>query len=161
MTIASAIIDTHALLEVVYTSALAGVGTVAAYAVAVVGITRAQECRRAEPAPARDALRRARDRHPGGMRLGHRDGHHDHGHQVVVAMRGTRRSSCAGRLLVPGGDRERVSRVPATRSRRAVLRPQGQAGRRFANEVPTRRSPGYFGCGTMRMYGRGDFQPFG
>ncbi|MGA2469700.1 MAG: hypothetical protein ABSG64_03315 [Solirubrobacteraceae bacterium] len=47
MTLASAIIDTHALLQVVYVSLLAGIGVCVVYAVAVVGITRAQERRRA------------------------------------------------------------------------------------------------------------------
>ena len=47
MSLATAIVDGHALLELVYVSLLAGVGVCVVYAVAVVGITRAQEARRA------------------------------------------------------------------------------------------------------------------
>jgi hypothetical protein len=47
MSLATAIVDGHALLELVYVSLLAGVGICVVYAVAVVGITRAQEARRA------------------------------------------------------------------------------------------------------------------
>jgi len=47
MTLAGAIIDAHALLQLVYTALLAGVGICVVYAVAVVGIARAQECKRA------------------------------------------------------------------------------------------------------------------
>jgi uncharacterized membrane protein YjfL (UPF0719 family) len=47
MTLATAIVDAHALLELVYVSLIAGVGICLAYAIAVVGITRSQERRRA------------------------------------------------------------------------------------------------------------------
>lgn len=48
MTVAAAIVDTHALLQVVYVSLIAGVGICIVYAGAVLGITRAQEHRRAD-----------------------------------------------------------------------------------------------------------------
>ena len=47
MSLATAIVDGHALLQLVYVSLLAGVGVCVVYALAVVGITRAQEARRA------------------------------------------------------------------------------------------------------------------
>jgi MFS family permease len=46
MILASPIVDAHALLQMVYASLLAGIGVCVIYAVAVVGITRAQERRR-------------------------------------------------------------------------------------------------------------------
>jgi hypothetical protein len=48
MTVATAIVDTHGLLEMVYVSVIAGVGICIVYATAVIAITRAQEHRRAE-----------------------------------------------------------------------------------------------------------------
>jgi hypothetical protein len=48
MTLAAAIVDTHALLEMVYVSVIAGVGICIVYATAVLAITRAQEHRRAD-----------------------------------------------------------------------------------------------------------------
>jgi hypothetical protein len=48
MICATAIVDTHALLQLVYVSLIAGVGICVAYAVAVIGITRSHEYRRAE-----------------------------------------------------------------------------------------------------------------
>jgi hypothetical protein len=48
MTLASAIVNTHALLELIYVSLIAGIGVCVVYAAAVVGITRSQEHRRAE-----------------------------------------------------------------------------------------------------------------
>jgi hypothetical protein len=48
MTLATAIVDTHALLEMVYVSVIAGVGICIVYATAVIGIARAQEHRRAQ-----------------------------------------------------------------------------------------------------------------
>ena len=48
MTLASAIVNTHALLELVYVSLIAGIGVCVVYAAAVVGITRSQERRRAD-----------------------------------------------------------------------------------------------------------------
>jgi hypothetical protein len=45
---ATAIVDTHALLELVYVSLIAGVGICAVYAVAVLGVTRSSEHRRAD-----------------------------------------------------------------------------------------------------------------
>jgi MFS family permease len=48
VTIATAIVDFHALLQLVYVSLIAGVGICFVYAVAVVGITRSQERRRAD-----------------------------------------------------------------------------------------------------------------
>jgi uncharacterized membrane protein YjfL (UPF0719 family) len=47
VTLATAIVDTHALLELVYVSLIAGVGICIVYAIAVVGITRSQESKRA------------------------------------------------------------------------------------------------------------------
>jgi cation transporter-like permease len=47
MILATAIVDTHALLELIVASLLAGVGVCVVYAVAVVGVTRAREHRRA------------------------------------------------------------------------------------------------------------------
>jgi hypothetical protein len=47
MNAAGAIVDTHALLELVYVSVIAGVGICIVYAAAVLGIARAQEHRRA------------------------------------------------------------------------------------------------------------------
>jgi hypothetical protein len=47
MTIAAATVDTHALLQLVYVSLIAGVGICVVYAIAVVGITRSHEHRRA------------------------------------------------------------------------------------------------------------------
>jgi len=48
MTVAAVIVDTHALLQVVYVSLIAGVGICIVYAGAVLGITRAQEHRRGD-----------------------------------------------------------------------------------------------------------------
>ena len=48
MTVAAAIVDTHALVQLVYVSLIAGVGICLVYAVAVVGITRSQERRKAD-----------------------------------------------------------------------------------------------------------------
>jgi len=48
MITATAIVDAHALLEMVYVSVIAGVGICIVYAAAVIGLTRAQEHRRAE-----------------------------------------------------------------------------------------------------------------
>ena len=48
MTLGAAIVDTHALLQLVYVSLIAGVGICLVYAVAVVGITRSQERRKAD-----------------------------------------------------------------------------------------------------------------
>jgi uncharacterized membrane protein YidH (DUF202 family) len=48
MNAAAAIVDTHALLELVYVSVIAGVGICIVYAAAVLGIARAQEHRRAD-----------------------------------------------------------------------------------------------------------------
>ncbi|HEY1778820.1 MAG TPA: hypothetical protein VGG41_21865 [Solirubrobacteraceae bacterium] len=48
MTLAAAIVDTHALLEMVYVSVIAGIGICIVYALAVLAITRAQEHRRAD-----------------------------------------------------------------------------------------------------------------
>ncbi len=45
--IASSIVDGHALLQVIYVSLLAGVGIATAFALAVLGTTRASESRRA------------------------------------------------------------------------------------------------------------------
>jgi hypothetical protein len=45
--IATGIVDTHALLELVYVSLIAGIGICAVYAFAVIGITRSNERRRA------------------------------------------------------------------------------------------------------------------
>ena len=45
--LASAIIDGHALLELIYVAAVAGVGFCVVYALGVIGITRSQERRRA------------------------------------------------------------------------------------------------------------------
>jgi hypothetical protein len=47
MIVATAIVDTHALLELLVASLLAGVGICVVYAGAVVGVTRAREARRA------------------------------------------------------------------------------------------------------------------
>ena len=47
MILAAPILDTHALAQLIWVSLLAGVGICAVYAVAVVGITRFQERRRA------------------------------------------------------------------------------------------------------------------
>jgi hypothetical protein len=47
MTLATSIIDVHALLELLYASVIAGVGICVVYASAVVGVTRANERRRA------------------------------------------------------------------------------------------------------------------
>jgi hypothetical protein len=47
MTLATAIVDTHALLQLIYVSLIAGVGVCGVYAVAVVGITRSHERRKA------------------------------------------------------------------------------------------------------------------
>jgi Na+/H+-dicarboxylate symporter len=48
VTLASAIVNTHALLELIYVSLIAGIGVCVVYAAAVVGITRSQERRRAD-----------------------------------------------------------------------------------------------------------------
>jgi hypothetical protein len=48
MIVAEALVDTHALLQVVYVALIAGVGICIVYAGAVLGITRAQEHRRAD-----------------------------------------------------------------------------------------------------------------
>jgi hypothetical protein len=48
VTAATAIIDTHALLQLVYVSLAAGVGICVVYAVAVLGFTRSQEHRKAK-----------------------------------------------------------------------------------------------------------------
>lgn len=45
--LAAAIVDTHALLQLVYVALLAGVGVCLVYAVAVVGISRSADRRRA------------------------------------------------------------------------------------------------------------------
>jgi MFS family permease len=47
VTLAAAIVDVHALLELVYVSLIAGVGICVVYAIAVVGITRSHEHKRA------------------------------------------------------------------------------------------------------------------
>jgi hypothetical protein len=47
MTLATATIDTHALVQLIYVSLIAGVGICVVFALAVVAITRFQECRRA------------------------------------------------------------------------------------------------------------------
>jgi hypothetical protein len=47
MTLATATIDTHALVQLIYVSLIAGVGICIVFALAVVGITRFQEHRRA------------------------------------------------------------------------------------------------------------------
>jgi hypothetical protein len=47
MTLATAIVDTHALLELLLASLIAGIGICVVYAAAVVGVTRAREHRRA------------------------------------------------------------------------------------------------------------------
>ena len=52
MTLATAIVDGHALLELVYVALIAGVGICIVYAIAVVGITRSQEHKRANNRPA-------------------------------------------------------------------------------------------------------------
>jgi len=46
--LATAIVDTHALLQLVYVSLIAGIGICVVYAVAVIGVTRSSERRRAE-----------------------------------------------------------------------------------------------------------------
>jgi hypothetical protein len=48
VTVATAIVDTHALLQLVYVSLIAGVGICVVYAVAVIGVTRSSERRRAD-----------------------------------------------------------------------------------------------------------------
>ena len=48
MTVATAIVDTHALAQLIYVSLIAGVGICLVYAVAVVGITRSHERRKAD-----------------------------------------------------------------------------------------------------------------
>ena len=48
MTLGAAIVDTHALVQLIYVSLIAGVGICLVYAVAVVGITRSQERRKAD-----------------------------------------------------------------------------------------------------------------
>ncbi|MGI8920699.1 MAG: hypothetical protein ACR2HD_03345 [Solirubrobacteraceae bacterium] len=48
MTVGAAIVDTHALLQVVYVSLLSGVGLCVVYAVAVIGIARSNEHRKAK-----------------------------------------------------------------------------------------------------------------
>ncbi|MGH2851190.1 MAG: hypothetical protein ACRDLP_11295 [Solirubrobacteraceae bacterium] len=48
MTFATAIIDGHALLELLIASLVAGIGICVVYAAAVVGVTRAREQRRAD-----------------------------------------------------------------------------------------------------------------
>ena len=55
MIVATAIVDTHALLQLVYVSLVAGVGICVVYAVAVVAVTRSSERRRADR-PAASAL---------------------------------------------------------------------------------------------------------
>jgi hypothetical protein len=47
MTLAAATVDTHALLQLIYVSLIAGVGICVVFAFAVVAITRFQEYRRA------------------------------------------------------------------------------------------------------------------
>jgi hypothetical protein len=47
MTVSATIIDFHALLQLLYVSVVAGVGICVVYASAVVGVTRANERRRA------------------------------------------------------------------------------------------------------------------
>jgi hypothetical protein len=47
MTIATTLVDTHALLQLVYISLAAGVGICAVYALAVIGFTRSHEHRKA------------------------------------------------------------------------------------------------------------------
>ena len=47
MTVASALVDTHALLQLVYLSLVAGVGICVVYALAVLGFTRSPERRKA------------------------------------------------------------------------------------------------------------------
>jgi hypothetical protein len=47
MTLATATVDTHALLQLIYVSLIAGVGICVVFALAVVSITRFQEYRRA------------------------------------------------------------------------------------------------------------------
>ncbi len=47
MTLAAALVDTHALLELVYVSLIAGIGICGVYALAVLGVTRANERRKA------------------------------------------------------------------------------------------------------------------
>jgi hypothetical protein len=46
--VATAIVDIHALLQLVYVSLIAGVGICVVYAVAVIGVTRSSEHRRAD-----------------------------------------------------------------------------------------------------------------
>ena len=48
MILATPIVDTHGLLQLVYVSLIAGVGICAVYAVAVLGVTRSSEHRRAD-----------------------------------------------------------------------------------------------------------------
>ena len=48
MTPVAAVLDTHGLIELVYVSLIAGVAICAVYALAVVGLTRAQERRRGQ-----------------------------------------------------------------------------------------------------------------
>ena len=48
MILATAIVDTHALLQLVYVSRIAGVGICVVYAVAVIGVARSNEHRRAD-----------------------------------------------------------------------------------------------------------------
>jgi amino acid transporter len=50
MTVAAVIVDTHALLQVIYVSLIAGVGVCIVYALAVVGIARSNEHRKANRA---------------------------------------------------------------------------------------------------------------
>ena len=47
MIVASAIVDTHALLQLVYISITAGVGICVIYALAVIGLTKSHERRKA------------------------------------------------------------------------------------------------------------------
>ena len=47
MTIPTALVDTHALLQLVYVSLAAGVGVCGVYALAVIGLTRSHERRKA------------------------------------------------------------------------------------------------------------------
>jgi len=47
VTTATAIVDTHALLQLVYVSLAAGVGVCVVYAIAVLGFTRSHERRKA------------------------------------------------------------------------------------------------------------------
>ena len=83
MILATAIVNTHALLQLVYVSLIAGVGICVVYALAVIGVTRSSEHRRAERRAASALYAALATIAVAGVWLGGGDGHRHHGQEVA------------------------------------------------------------------------------